>query len=95
VLYVTPMKTPSRQQVYDEILRVLREQNPEREITSVREDENLFDTGLVDSLRVIEVMVLVETLTGRKGEDLARVSPASFYTLRAIYDTFFQSCLAS
>jgi acyl carrier protein len=52
--------------------------------TAVKEDDNLFDLGLVNSFTIIRMIVFVEELTGAQ-IDLADHDLETFYTLRGLY----------
>ena len=62
----------------------LRQQNPAGP-QSFGPDDNLFTLGLVDSLRLVELIVFTEELTGREipVEDYLI---SSFYTVNKLYE---------
>ena len=49
----------------------------------VAEDENLFDAGIVDSFTMLEVIAVVEELTG-EAVDFLETDPETFFTIRGM-----------
>jgi acyl carrier protein len=62
----------------------LRRQNPSGP-HAFGPDDDLFTLGLVDSLRLVELIVFMEELTGRE-IPVENYSIASFYTLNNLYE---------
>jgi acyl carrier protein len=78
---------PSRAGLRRSILEFLATANPHRTVdtTSLSDDDNLFDLGLVDSVTLADLLVTVERLAGVE-LDLLAVDPETFFTLRGLLD---------
>lgn len=78
---------PSRAELRRSILEFLATANPERTVdtTSLTDDDNLFDLGLVNSVTLADLLVTVERLAGVE-LDLLAVDPETLFTLRGLLD---------
>ncbi|WP_424217326.1 acyl carrier protein (plasmid) [Streptomyces sp. BI20] len=73
-----------RPEFTDAVTEFLTKSNPE--VTEAfGPDDNLFTLGLVDSLRLVELIVTLERLTGRE-IPVENYSISSFYTINGLYD---------
>jgi len=68
----------------------LQQINPDREVSSVAPDANLHDAGLIDSLRMVELVLFLEKATGRP-IPVERHEPRVFHTLDKMYAAFGQA----
>ena len=63
---------------------LLEERERDRVLVALREDDDLYRLGLVDSLTIIRMIIFVEELTAKE-IDLEDHDFESFYTLRGLY----------
>jgi acyl carrier protein len=88
VAHPTAADTARNRQAFNHaICEFLRTTNPELELDDISETDNLVDLGLVDSLRMVDLIVEVERLLGVEipVDDL---DPRAFHSLRALYDRY-------
>ncbi|WP_405783295.1 acyl carrier protein [Streptomyces sp. NBC_00859] len=70
-----------------EVMKWIYEQNPD--FDDIDPDLDLFDTRLVNSLSLIEFVVIVERASGQ-AIDRRQLKTEDFQTLRTIQEKFFQ-----
>jgi acyl carrier protein len=75
---------PDRTEFITAVRNFLITRNPQEPHTFGPED-NLFTLGLVDSLRLVELIVFLEELTGQE-LPVENYSISSFYTINGLYD---------
>lgn len=66
----------------------LREANPEIDAAKVGVDQHLFNTGILDSFRVAELLAFIEEVKGER-LSLEQMSLDSVATMENIHQTFF------
>lgn len=74
---------------YESMVELFTRMHPDRDLSNLKEDENLFDRGLVDSLRIIEVMVHMESLLHIK-IPIGGILPRDFHSIRSMYHAFVE-----
>lgn len=75
---------PEHAEFISAVADFLRQQNPSGP-PAFGPDDNLFTLGLVDSLRLVELIVFMEQLADRE-IPVEDYSIASFYTLNSLYE---------
>lgn len=77
----------TEQQMLDEIEKWLRDRN--EEVPPLDKDTDLVETGLVTSLKIVELTFLLGKITGRK-VDLEGLKLNQFRTLGSISENFLR-----
>lgn len=72
---------------YAALARYLRDTNPNADVTDVSPDANLFDLGLIDSLRMVELVIFVEDALACR-IPVEKHPPRVFHSMRRIFDAF-------
>lgn len=67
------------------VLAFLRDVNPETSIDRVDDDDDLVELGYVDSLRVMELIVVLEETFGIS-IPLESIDPRAFHTVGGVYE---------
>lgn len=78
------MKPLKKKEFLDALVAQLRVLNPDLPAAPIGEDDNLFDLGYVDSLKMIELTVWIQKSCGASFNP-GDYDPQHFYSLRAIH----------
>jgi acyl carrier protein len=80
----------ARDAVYGALRDWLARANPAASIVRVDSDTDIIESGIIDSLQIVEFILFLEELTGRAilAEDL---DPDTLRTLDAIYACYFEA----
>lgn len=82
----------NRENFYKSLQEFLKVRRPDADAKTnhIYEKDNLFDSGYIDSLNVVELILFIEEKTGKE-IPIENYSPRSFHTMKQIFDTFFDN----
>ncbi|MCY9589762.1 acyl carrier protein [Paenibacillus chitinolyticus] len=83
----------TKEDVYAKFVEHIKKTNQVEEL-QIDENDNLLEHGYIDSLSMVDMIVFLEEQVGREIV-IEDYDIRKFYTLKSIYETFFQDHLVS
>ncbi|GKS12341.1 hypothetical protein YDYSY3_33410 [Paenibacillus chitinolyticus] len=83
----------TKEDVYAKFVEHIKKMNQAEDL-QIDENDNLLEHGYIDSLSMVDMIVFLEEQVGREIV-IEDYDIRKFYTLKSIYETFFQDHLVS
>ncbi|MFB7816515.1 acyl carrier protein [Paenibacillus chitinolyticus] len=83
----------TKEDVYAKFVEHIKKTNQVEDL-QIDENDNLLEHGYIDSLSMVDMIVFLEEQVGREIV-IEDYDIRKFYTLKSIYETFFQDHLVS